>query len=76
MVVGKYALQFANILQEDPRLLDFVHYVTTNSHGLFEQMVSAQGNSPTAPFVLCALVCESLRLPRGAYRDVPHPEGW
>lgn len=73
--VVREALQFANVLQEDPRLPVSTPYEIASSYASFGQMASAPGNSPISPFVPCALICDSLRLPRRAYRDFSRPEG-
>lgn len=69
------ASQFPDILQGDSLRLDLAHNDMTRSHGLFEQVRSAQGNSLTSSFIQCALICSMLRMRRTIYSYFERPEG-
>ena len=70
------ALQFAARVQRGIPGPAPVSYVTTGIYGTFELILCAHGGSPTSPFLLCSLSCDSLDVPQGAYLDFLRPREW
>ena len=70
------ALQFAELLEENPPRLEPASYVTTGFHDTFEELVRTHGSRPTSSFLLCSLFGDVLGLPQGVYLDFPRPREW